>query len=164
VLDVIAVALVAFSVVAIVVAAIYSGRARAKVADAQAEVAKAQAKTQTAEIWESEARAIRTRADRLQDENSELTAALREATSRTDLTKVMELLTGQMNAADRRQERVLTQVSEHFMRHEDRANDRHKVTMQAFQHLNEALAQMTQVLHSEAEAARRRCPDDAENR
>ncbi len=136
----------AFGVISLVVAALYAGKARG-------DLVRVQAKSDEADIWRGEAEAIRTRANRLQDENHELTKnnstlteALRETAARTDLSRVMEILSQQMQSADTRGERYMSQVSEHFNRHEDRATDRHRVTMEAFSHLNEALMSMSQLL------------------
>ena len=166
-LEAITVALSAFVVITVIVAAIVVGRERGKSAvKVEEERARADravthlqevsAKAQAAEIWEGETRAVRTRADRLQDENKELTAALREANGRTDITQVMTLIGDSMKTAAEMQERTLNRVADHFENHEQRATERHQATVEAFSHLNESLAAVTRTLTSQAQATERR--------
>ena len=132
-----------------VAAALYSGRARGQVAEAQAQ-------TKTADIWKGETEAVRARANRLQDENAQLTAALREATARTDITQVMTLIGDSMKTAAEMQERTLNRVADHFENHERGATERHQATVEAFSHLNDSLAAVTRTLTSQAQATERR--------
>lgn len=104
-----------------------------------------QAKAKAAEIWKGETEAVRERANRLQDENQQLTEALTIAMGRTDITKVLELIGEQMRLSAAAQEN-----------HERRAIERHTVTVQAFGHLNGSLDAINRTLTSQAAATERR--------
>ncbi len=129
------------------------------VARANGKIAHAQAQTIAAQIWEGEAKAIRVRADRLQTENSELTATVRELSARTDLSQVLELLGEQTRAGSTQTQQSLAQVAQHFENHENRASERHRVTLEAFGHLNQGLSSMSRLLASQAHDAEGRSAD-----
>lgn len=125
-------------------------------------VARAHAKASAAGIWKGETEAVRARADRLQHENSELTATVRELTAKTDITPILQLIARQMDAAEERTHQAMGHVASHFERHEARATERHSTTMEAFTHLNEGLSAITRSLTSQAvmfEAATQRASD-----
>ncbi len=103
--------------------------------------------------WRQEAEAIRHRADRLHDDldaerkaNHALQAQVVKLESLPDMTLLLKELSEQRKGAERQTVESMRVVTEMFDRHETRAHERHRATLESFQQLNSGLAAVNQSL------------------